>query len=127
MDFVHELSNGHSFRALTIIDIYRHEALAMEVGQRLRGEHVVVVLNRLVQQRGAPGYLFADNGAELTGQLVDLWAYHQGVCIDFSPRGKPTDNAFIETFNGTLRPECLNLHWFDDIAQAADRGLAVRL
>jgi putative transposase len=120
LDFVHDqLSNGQSFRALTIIDIYSREALAIEVGQRLRGEHVVVVLNRLVQQRGAPRYLFADNGAEFTGQLVDLWAYHHGVRIDFSRRGKPTDNAFIETFNGTLRDECLNLHWFDDLAQAS--------
>jgi putative transposase len=120
LDFVHDqLSNGQSFRALTIIDIYSREALAIEVGQRLRGEHVVAVLNRLVQQRGAPRYLFADNGAEFTGQLVDLWAYHHGVRIDFSRRGQPTDNAFIETFNGTLRDECLNLHWFDAIAQAS--------
>ena len=50
---------------------------------------------------------------------MDLWAYHHGVQIDFSRRGKPTDNAFIETFNGTLRDECLNLHWFDDLAQAS--------
>jgi putative transposase len=120
LDFVHDqLSNGQSFRALTIIDIYSREALAIEVGQRLRGEHVVMVLNRLVQQRGAPRYLFADNGAEFTGQLVDLWGYHHGVRIDFSRRGKPTDNAFIETFNGTLRDECPNLHWFDDLAQAS--------
>jgi putative transposase len=86
---------------------------------------VVAVLNRLVQQRGAPRYLFAGHdrfltyyGAEFTGQMMDLWAYHHGVRIDFSRRGKPTDNAFIETFNGTLRDECLNLHWFDDLAQA---------
>jgi len=119
LDFVHDqLSNGQSFRALTIIDVYSREALAIEAGQRLRGEHVVAVLNRLVQQRGAPRYLFADNGAEFTGQMMDLWAYHHGVRIDFSRRGKPTDNAFIETFNGTLRDECLNLHWFDDLAQA---------
>ena len=113
-----QLSNGQSFRALTIIDIYSREALAIEVDQRLRGEHVVMALNRLVQQRGALRYLLADNGAEFTSQVVDLWAYHHGVRIDFSRRGKPTDNAFIETFNGTLRDECLNLHWFDDIAQA---------
>ena len=118
--FVHDqLSNGQSFRALTVIDVYSREALAIEVGQRLRGEQVVAVLNRLVQKHGAPRCLFADNGAEFTGQLMDLWAYHHGVRIDFSRRGKPTDNAFIETFNGTLRDECLNLHWFDNLAQAA--------
>ena len=88
------------------------------VGQRLGGEHVVEVLNRLVQQRGAPAYLFADNGAEFTGQLVDLWAYHHSVRIDFSRPRKPTDNAFIETFNGSLRDECLNMHWFETIAEA---------
>ena len=80
LDFVHDqLSNGQSFRALTIIGIYSREALAIEAGQRLRQEHVVAVLNRLVQQRGASRYLFADNGAEFTGQLMDLWAYHHGV------------------------------------------------
>ena len=120
VDFVHDqLSNGQSFRALTVIDVYSREALAIEGGQRLRGEQVVAVLNRLVQKHGAPRCLFADNGAEFTGQLMDLWAYHHGVRIDFSRRGKPTDNAFIETFNGTLRDECLNLHWFDNLAQAA--------
>jgi putative transposase len=119
LDFVHDqLSNGQKFRAPTVVDIFTREALAIEVGVRLRGEQVVEVLNRLVQQRGAPKYLFADNGAEFTGQLVDLWAYHHGVRIDFSRPGKPTDNAFIETFNGSLRDECLNLHWFDTLAEA---------
>jgi putative transposase len=66
---------------------------AIEVGQRLRGEYVVEVLNRLVRQREAPKYLFADNGAKFTGQLVDLWVYHHGVRIGFSRPGKPTDNA----------------------------------
>jgi putative transposase len=92
--------------------------LAIEVGQRLRGEHVVEVLNRLVRQRGAPQDLFADKGAEFTGHLVDLWAYHHGTRIDVSRPGKPTDNAHIETFNGSLRDECLNLHGFETIAQA---------
>ncbi len=76
------------------------------------------VLNRLVRRRGAPKYLFADNGAEFTGQLVDLWAYHHGTRIDFSRPGKPTDNAFIESFNGSLRDECLNIHWFETLAEA---------
>ena len=119
LDFVHDqLSQGTKFRALTVVDIWSREGLAIEVGQRLKGEHVVEVLNRLVRQRGAPKYLFADNGAEFTGQLVDLWAYHHGVQIDLSRPGKPTDNAFIETFNGSLRDECLNLHWFETLAEA---------
>ena len=101
-----------------MVDIYSREGLAIELGQRLRGQNVVEVLNQLVRQRGAPRYLFADNGAEFTGQLVDLWAYHHGVRIDFSRLGRPTDNAFIETFNGSLRDECLNLHWFTTLAEA---------
>ena len=116
LDFVHDaLDNGQKFRALTVMDVFTREGLAIEVGHRLRGEHVVEVLNRLVRQRGAPQYLFADNGAEFTGHLVDLWAYHHGTRIDFSRPGKPTDNAYIETFNGSLRDECLNLHWFETI------------
>ena len=119
LDFIHdELSNGKKFRALTVVDIFTREGLAIEVGHRLRGEHVVGVLNRLVRRRGAPKYLFADNGAEFTGQLVDLWAYHHGTRIDFSRPGKPTDNAFIESFNGSLRDECLNVHWFETLAEA---------
>jgi putative transposase len=119
LDFVHDqLSNGQKFRTLTVVDVFSRESLAIEVGQRLRGEHVVEVLNRLVRQHGAPKYLFADNGAEFTGHLVDLWAYHHKTRIDFSRPGKPTDNAFIETFNGSFRDECLNLHWFKSLDEA---------
>lgn len=119
LDFVHDqLSNGQKFRMLTVVDIFSREALAIEVGQRLGGEHVVDALNRLVRQRKAPRYLFADNGSEFTGRLVDLWAYHHGARIDFSRPGKPTDNAYIETFNGSQRDECLNLHWFASISEA---------
>lgn len=126
LDFVHDqLSDGQKTRMLTVVDVFSREALAIEVGQRLRGEHVVEALNRLARQRGAPKYLFADNGAEFTGRLVDLWAYHHGVRIDFSRPGKPTDNAYIRTFNGSLWDECLNVHWFGLAArgEAADRGL----
>jgi putative transposase len=119
LDFVHDqLSNAQKFRALTIVDVFSREALAIEVGPRLRGEHVVAALNRLVKQRGAPKYLFVDNGSEFSGHLVDLWAYHHGTRIDFSRPGKPTDNAHIETFNGSFRDECLNLHWFETIDEA---------
>ena len=105
------------FRATPVFETSR-EGLAIEVGQRLKAEHVVEVLNRLVRQHGAPRYLFADNGSEFTGHLVDFWAYRCKVRIDFSRLGKPTDNAFIETFNGSLRDECLNLHWFETLAEA---------
>jgi len=119
MDFVaDELTNGQRFRALTIVDVFSREALAIQVDQRLRGEHVVEVCNRLVAQRRAPKRIFVDNGSEFSGRLMDLWAYHHGVRIDFSRPGKPTDNCFIETFNGSLRDECLNVHWFETLEDA---------
>jgi transposase InsO family protein len=65
---------------------------------------------------GLPRILFCDNGSEFTSQAMDLWAYQNGVRIDFSRPGKPTDNAFVESFNGTLRGECLNAHWFGTLA-----------
>jgi putative transposase len=121
MDFVSDqLANGIRFRALTVIDIYSREALAIEVGQHLRGYDVVQTLNRLVSQRGKPKYLFTDNGPEFSGQMLDLWAYHYNVRIDFSRLGKPTDNAYIETFNGSLREECLNINWFESLNDARE-------
>jgi len=113
LDFVaDQLADGTRFRALKIVDVFSREALAIEVGKCPGAEHVVASLNRLVAQRQAPRYLFADNGSEISGRLLDLWAYHYKVRIDFSRPGKPTDNSFVETFNGSLRDECLNVHWF---------------
>lgn len=119
MDFVaDQLVDGRRFRSLTIVDVYSREALAIEVGAKLRGEQVVAVCNRLVASRGAPRRIFVDNGSEFSGRLLDLWAYHHRVQIDFSRPGKPTDNCFIETFNGSFRDECLNVHWFESIDEA---------
>jgi len=81
----------------------------------------VQVLNRLTVQRGAPTWLFCDNGSEFCSQLVDLWAYQHQLQIDFSRPGKPTDNAHVESFNGTLRRECLNAHWFQSLSEAQAR------
>jgi len=116
-----QLANGPRFRALTVVDVCTRESLAIEVGQHLRSEHVVQVLNRLTAQRGAPKRLFCDNGSEFCSQLVDLWAYQHQVHIDFSRPGKPTDNAHVESFNATLRQECLNAHWFESLQDARER------
>jgi len=122
LDFVaDQLVDGRRFRALTVIDVYTRECVAIEVGQRLRGEHVVAVLNRLKVHRGTPRRLFCDNGSEFSSQLMDLWAYHNKVSIDFSRPGTPTDNAHVESFNATLRRECLNAHWFESLREAHDR------
>jgi putative transposase len=130
LDFVaDQLTNGHRIRALTVVDVYTRESLAIEVGQRLSSEHVVQVLNQLTAQRGAPTRLFCDNGSEFCSLLVDLWAYQHQVQIDFSRPGKPTDNAHVESFNATWRRECLNAHWFESLreAQAVHRSLATRI
>jgi putative transposase len=79
---------------------------------------VVRVLNRAKQKREVPKFLFCDNGSEFTSQAMDLWTYQNGMKIDFSSPGKPTDNAFVESFSGTLpcrRPEC---HLFETLAEA---------
>jgi len=119
MDFVSDqIANGQRFRALTIVDVFSREALAVVVGTRLRAEDVVAACNALAAKRGAPKRVFTDNGSEFSGRVFDLWAYHHGVQIDFSRPGKPTDNAFVESFNGSLRDECLNANWFESIDDA---------
>jgi putative transposase len=96
LDFVaDQLVNGHRFRVLTVVDVFTREGIAIEVGQSLRGEHVVEVLTRLAAQRSAPTRLWCDNGSEFCSQIVDLWAYQPQVRIDFSRPGKPTDNAYV--------------------------------
>ena len=119
MDFVaDQFANGTRFQALTVMDVFTREALAIEVGQRLKGEDVVATLDRILSTRGKPKFLFVDNGSEFSGRMLDLWAYHHKVRIDFSRPGKPTDNCYVETFNGSLRDECLNVHWFESLGQA---------
>ena len=77
-----------------------------------------MVLNRIKLRRGVPKMLYCDNGSEFTSQAMDLWAYRNGVRIAFSRPGKPTDNAFVESFNGTFRAECLEVHWFTSLTEA---------
>ena len=119
LDFVaDQLGDGRRFRALTILDVFTRESLAIEVGQSLKGGDVVGVLNQIRGNRGVPKLLFCANGSEFTSQSMDLWAYHNRVQIDFSRPGKPTDNAYVESFNGTLRAECLDVHWFATLTEA---------
>ena len=119
LDFVADhLADGRRFRALTVLDVFTRECLAIEAGVSLRGEQVGTVLNHILKTRSAPKTLRCDNGSEFTSQMLDLWAYqHQGK-LDFSRPGKPTDNAYIESFNGTLRRECLNTPWFVSLTDA---------
>jgi putative transposase len=71
--------------------------------------------------------LFCDSGSEFTSQVMDLWAYHNQVKIDFSRPGKPTDNVHVESFSRTLRSECLDVHWFSTLAEAEQRIEAWKL
>lgn len=119
MDFVaDQLHDGRRLRILTIIDTFTRECLATTVGSRLRSEDVVDTLTKITQARGHPKRIFCDNGSEFAGRITDLWAYTNKVTLAFSRPGKPTDNALIESFNGSFRDECLNLHWFTSYEDA---------
>ncbi len=122
IDFVSDqTAKGQRFRALTVVDVFTRECLAIEPSKSLRSADVVQVLSRIVTERGTPKRIHCDNGSEFADRLADLWAYANGVVMEFSRPGKPTDNAFIETFNGSLRDECLNVHWFDDLTDAQEK------
>jgi putative transposase len=122
MDFVaDQLADGRRFRLLTVVDLFTRECLDIELGQSLRAEHVVQVLNKLKFERGVPQRIYCDNGSEFVSAQLDLWAYTNQVTLDFSRRGRPTDNAVIESFNGRLREECLNAHWFESLQDAKEK------
>ena len=123
MDFVADnLFDGRKIRALTIVDNFSRQCLAIHVGQSLKGEDVVAVMQRLHQQLGlVPERIQVDNGSEFISKALDRWAYDQHVTLDFSRPGKPTDNPYIESFNGSFRDECLNVHWFLSLTDAQEK------
>ena len=96
-----QLADGRRFRALTVVDVFTRESLTIEVGQSLKGEDVVKVLNRIKGQRGAPKMLFCDKGSEFSSPAMDLWAYQHGVRIDFSRPGEPPT---MPTWNRSTGP-----------------------
>lgn len=128
IDFVSDaLFDGRKFRALTVVDNCSRECLAIEVGQSLKGSDVVRVLEALKVARGlVPERIQADNGSEFVSKELDRWAYENQVTMDFSRPGKPTDNPFIESFNGSFRDECLNAHWFLSLEDATEKIAAWR-
>lgn len=123
MDFVSDaLFDGKKFRALTVVDNHTRECLAIEVAQSLTGDDVVRVLTNIAKERRQyPLRTQADNGPEFVSLVLDKWAYENGVTLDFSRPGKPTDNPFIESFNGSLRDECLNTNWFMSLEDAQEK------
>jgi putative transposase len=119
MDFVHDqLATGRKLRVLTIVDTFSRFSPAVEARFNFRGADVVDVLEQIGQTHGLPQSIRVDQGTEFVSRDLDLWAYQRGVTLDFSRPGKPTDNAFIESFNGKFRAECLNTHWFMSLDDA---------
>lgn len=119
MDFVSDaLANGRKIRALTVVDDYTRECPAIEVDTSLNGVRVARVLDRLAATHGLPKVIRTDNGPEFAGQALNAWAYSRGVKLDFIRPGKPTDNSYVESFNGKFRDECLNENWFENLPEA---------
>jgi putative transposase len=113
MDFTSDqLYNGKRFRALTILDTFSRESMAIYVGQAIRGIDVVNVLETLQAIRGKLEYIRVDNGPGVISKSLEFWAYQEGVRLQLSRPVKPTDNAYIESFNGNFRDECLQTNWF---------------
>jgi putative transposase len=119
MDFVHDqLATGRKLRVLTIVDTFSRFSPAVDPRFSYRGEDVVATLERVCRSVGYPKAIRVDQGSEFVSRDLDLWAYQKGVILDFSRPGKPTDNSFIESFNGKFRAECLNTHWFMSLDDA---------
>lgn len=119
MDFVSDCTaGGRKIRALTLVDDYTRECLAIEVDTSLGGVRVRRVLEAVLGQRGKPEAIVVDNGPEFRGRALAGWSEERRVRLQFIDPGKPMQNCFIESFNGRLREECLNANWFVTLADA---------
>lgn len=121
LDFMSDqLADGRVFRTLNVVDDFTRECRAIEVDTSLCGERVVRTLDWLIAEHGKPKALLTDNGPEFTSRALEAWAYRKGVRLDFIQPGKPMQNAFVESFNGRFRDECLNEHWFEGLHEARE-------
>jgi len=119
MDFVFDrTAEGRAIKCLTIVDDATHEAVAIEVERAISGLGVTRVLDRLARLRGLPQVIRTDNGKEFCGKAMVAWAHARGVQLRLIQPGKPNQNAYVESFNGRLRDECLNEHWFTHLLHA---------
>jgi len=122
MDFMSDsLFNGRRFRTLTMMDLYSRECLNIYAGKSIKGDTVVDILETIKSHRGLPERIRVDNGPEFVSKALDNYSYHNNIKLEFSRPGKPVDNAFIESFNGSLRDECLNTNWFLSIEDAQSK------
>jgi putative transposase len=121
MDFMRDaLANGRTIKVLAIVDEYTRKCFRIEVDTSINGVRVVRVLNEISQAEGLPEIIIIDNGPEFIGKALDAWAYQRGVKLAFITPGKPVENAYIESFNGRFRDECLNENWFMTLEQARE-------
>jgi putative transposase len=128
MDFVSDaLYEGRRLRILTVVDKCTRECLAIKGDQGIGGEKVAGVIGRITMERQIPQTIRVDHGHEYVSKVLDQWAYRNGVALDFSRPGKPTDNAYVESFNGSLRDECLNVNWFLSLEDARGDGTRRKL
>lgn len=119
IDFVMDaLSNGRRVKCLTVVDDFTKEAVDIVVDHGISGLYVARALDRAARFRGYPKAVRTDQGPEFTSRALDQWAYANGVALKLIQAGKPTQNAYIESFNGKFRDECLNEHWFTTLAHA---------
>jgi putative transposase len=119
MDFVHDrLATGRRFKCLTMTDLCSKEVPVIAVDVSIGGQRVCRILDRLFEERPLPERLIVDHGPEFASLAVDAWAAQHGVQLHFIQPGKPVQNAFIESFNGKFRDECLNEHWFGTVQEA---------
>jgi putative transposase len=128
MDFVHDaLADGRPFRVLTVVDQWSRQSPLLEVAAAMSGQSVAAALERTVREHGIPASITVDHGTEFTSRALEDWAWRRGVKLDFIRPGKPTENGHIESFNGRLRYECLNVHQFVSLADAREKIEAWRL
>ncbi len=121
MDFIFDrVASGRSLKCLGIVDDGTHEAVTIHPEHALGGGHLVRILNRICHERGYPRIIRTDNGKEFTSKAMLNWAHDHGVTLRLIEPGKPNQNAYIESFNGRLRDECLNEHWFRNIHHARE-------
>jgi putative transposase len=119
VDFVSDqLANGRRFRVFNVVDDFSRECVLQVVDFSIGGERLAHELDRLAQHRKLPGRLVLDNGPELTSKAMFFWARKNRVKLHFIQPGKPTQNAYIESFNGKFREYCLNLNWFASLSDA---------
>ncbi len=125
MDFMRDsLANGRAIKILSIVDEYTRKCFRIEVDTSINGVRVTRVLTEIAQMGNLPQIIIIDNGPEFISKALDAWAYQRGVKLTFIRPGKPVENAYIESFNGRFRDECLNENWFLTLEHA--RGIIER-